>query len=161
MAASLTPLCQDKLANQQRQVAVTAMGHAVTRVEPTRRVRGLDAHRPDSFVPVAGMFYCQHPPNLEQVRQLVAQAMADVEGSKAELVIFNGVWSGLSQLPKVIQRLAVTRLLIVADDFDPAFDELLRLGSNSVQVMAVSQIQGNPDLIHVDFRPSDLFRATR
>jgi hypothetical protein len=147
--------------SEPRTFLVTAMGHAITQVEPTRRVCGLDVHRPDTFVPVAGVCYCQHPPNLEQTRQLVARIMEDVEGSKAKLVIFNGIWSGMSQFSKAIQRLAATRHLIVADNFDPALEESMRVGPNPVLVMAVSQIQGKQGLIHVDFRQSDPSRATR
>jgi hypothetical protein len=87
--------------------------------------------------------------------------MAEVEVSKAELVIFNGIWSGISQFLKAIQRLAVTRHLIVADDFDTAFDGLARVGPNPVQVMAVSQISGKQGLIHVDFRPPNSFGGKR
>ena len=104
---------------------------------------------------------CQHPPNLELAQHLAAHIMAEVEGSKAELVIFNGIWPGISQFLKAIQRLAATRHLIVADDFAPAFDGLAKVGPNPVQVMTVSQIQGKQGLIHVDFRPSDPFRAGR
>jgi hypothetical protein len=87
--------------------------------------------------------------------------MAEVEVSKAELVIFNGIWSGISQFLKAIQRLAATRHLIVADDFDPAFDRLAWVGPNPVQVMAVSQIPGKQGLIHVDFRPPDPLRGKK
>jgi hypothetical protein len=133
----------------------------ITRVKPTSRVCGLDIHRPDSFVPVAGVYYCQRPPNLELAQHLAAHIMAEVEISKAELVIFNGIWSGISQFLKAIQRLAVTRHLIVADDFDTAFDGLARVGPNPVQVMAVSQISGKQGLIHVDFRPPNSFGGKR
>jgi hypothetical protein len=87
--------------------------------------------------------------------------MAEVEVSKAELVIFNGIWSGISQFLKAIQRLAATRHLIVADDFDTAFDGLARVGPNPVHVMAVSQIPGKQGLIHVDFQTPDAFWAAR
>ena len=147
--------------SELRTFLVTAMGHAITRVDPTKRVCGLDVHRPESFVPVAGVFYCQHPPNLEQARQLVAHSMEEIEGSKAELVIFNGVWSAISRLPKAIRGLASTRHLIVADDFDTSFDALLKARANRAQVMVVSQLQGKQGLIHVDFRPPDSFRATK
>jgi hypothetical protein len=148
-------------APEPRTFLVTALGHSITRVKPTSRVCGLDIHRPDSFVPVAGVFYCQRPPNLELAQHLAAHIMAEVEVSKAELVIFNGIWSGISQFLKAIQRLAATRHLIVADEFDPAFDGLARVGPIPAQVMAVSQIPGKQGLIHVDFRPPDPFRAAR
>jgi len=148
-------------APEPRTFLVTALGHSITRVKPTRRVCGLDIHRPDSFVPVAGVFYCQRPPNLELARHLSVRIIAEVEISKAELVIFNGIWSGISQFLKAIQRLATTRHLIVADNLDPCFDEIARVGPNPVQVMAVSQIPGKQGLIHVDFRPPDPFRAAR
>ena len=148
-------------APEPRTFLVTALGHSITRVKPTSRVCGLDIHRPDSFVPVAGVFYCQRPPNLELAQHLAAHIMAEVEVSKAELVIFNGIWSGISQFLKAIQRLAATRHLIVADDFDTANDRLAWVGPNPVQVMAVSQIPGKQGLIHVDFRPSDSFWAVR
>ena len=148
-------------APEPRTFLVTALGHSITRVKPTSRVCGLDIHRPDSFVPVAGVFYCQRPPNLELAQHLAAHIMAEVEVSKAELVIFNGIWSGISQFLKAIQRLAATRHLIVADDFDPAFDRLAWVGPNPVQVMAVSQIPGKQGLIHADFRSPDLFGGKR
>ena len=109
----------------------------------------------------AGTISFSVPPNLELAQHLAAHIMAEVEVSKAELVIFNGIWSGISQFLKAIQRLAATRHLIVADDFDTAFDGLARVGPNPVQVMAVSQIPGKQGLIHVDFRPPDPFRAAR
>ena len=144
-----------------RTFLVTALGHSISRVNPTKRVCGLDVHRPHSFVPVAGVFYCQGPPNLELVRHLAANIVDEVESSEAELVIFNGIWSGISQFLKAIQRLAATRHLIVADDFDPAIDGLAKFGPNPVQVMAVSQIPGKQGLIHVDSRLSDSFHATK
>jgi len=147
--------------SEPRTFLVTALGHSITRVEPTRRVCGLDIHRPDSFVPVAGVFYCHTPPNLELARQLAAQIIDQVESSETELVILNGIWSGISQFLKAIQRLATTRHLIVGDDFDPAFDGLTRVGPNPVQVVAVSPIPGKQGLIHVDFRPSVLFRGKK
>jgi len=147
--------------SEPRTFLVTALGHSISRVNPTKRVCGLDVHRPDSFVPVAGVFYCQGPPNLELVRHLAANIVDEVESSEAELVIFNGIWSGISQFLKAIQRLAATRHLIVADEFDPAIDGLAKFGPNPVQVIAVSQILGKQGLIHVDFRLSDSFRATK
>ena len=147
---------------EPRTFLVTALGHSITRVKPTMRVCGLDIHHPGSFVPVAGVYYCQRPPNLDLAQHLAAHIMAEVEGSKAELVIFNGIWSGISHFFKAIQRLAATRHLIVADDFDPAFDRLAALvGPNPVQVMAVSQIPGKQGLIHVAFRPPDPFGGKR
>jgi len=147
--------------SEPRTFLVTALGHSISRVNPTKRVCGLDVHRPDSFVPVAGVLYCQGPPNLELVRHLAANIVDEVESSEAELVIFNGIWSGISQFLKAIHRLAETRHLIVADDFDPAIDGLAKFGPKPVQVMAVSQIPGKQGLIHVDFRLSDSFRATK
>jgi len=87
--------------------------------------------------------------------------MQGIDGSKAELIVFNGVWSAISRLPKAIQGLAGTRHLIVADDFDPAFDALVRVSPNRVEVMAVSRLQGKQGLIHVEFRPPDSFRAKK
>ena len=148
-------------AAEPRTFLVTALGHSITRVKPTSRVCGLDIHRPDSFVPVAGVFYCQRPPNLELAQHLAAHIMAEVEGSNEELVIFNGIWSGISQFLKAIQQMTATRHVILADNLDTAFDGLARVGPNPVQFMAVSQIPGKQGLIHVDFRPPDPFRAAR
>jgi hypothetical protein len=111
--------------SEPRTFLVTALGHSITLVEPTKRDCGLDIHRPDSFVPVVGVFYCQNPPNLELARHLAASFMDQVESSESELVILNGIWSGISQYLKAIQRLAATRHLIVTDNLDPAFDGLL------------------------------------
>jgi hypothetical protein len=101
------------------------------------------------------------PTNCPVQRYIAAHIMAEVDVSKAELVIFNGIWSGISHFLKAIQRLAATRHLIVADDFDTAFDQIARVGPIPAQVMAVSQIPGKQGLIHVDFRPPDPFRAAR
>jgi hypothetical protein len=146
--------------SEPRTFLVTALGHAITQAEPTRRACGLDANRPDTFVPVAGVFYCQYPPNPEQARQIVAQAMAHIEGSGSELVICNGVWSGLSQLPRAIKRLAATRHLLVADEFDPTLGDLMEATPSAIQVMVVSQIPGKQGLIHIDFPPPAQFRTS-
>lgn len=147
--------------SEPRTFLVTAMGHSITRVEATGRVCGLDIHRPDSFVPVAGVNYCQNPPDSEQARPLAALALEDVESSTAELVIFNGIGIAISQFPTVIRRLATTRHLIVADDCGLASDEILRICPHPLAVLVVSKIQGKQSLIHVDVRASETLRGGR
>jgi len=68
--------------------------------------------------------------------------MEQIDGSKAELVIFNGLWSAISKLPKVIQRLVATRHLIVAEDFDAAFDSPVRV-SDSRRLSTVAVVSGH------------------
>jgi hypothetical protein len=138
--------------SEPRTFLVTAMGHFITRVESTTRACGLDAHKPDTFVPVAGVLYCHRPPTFEQAQELVAHIMEDVEGSDAEWIIFNGVCTALLQYRSTIRRLAASRQVIVAGDSVPVLKEIAKVCANPPLMMVVSQIQGKQGLIHVEFR---------
>jgi len=91
--------------SEPRSFLVTALGHSVTRLDPKTRVCGLDVHRPDTFVPVAGVCYCQNPPNSAQAVNLVTHSIKEAEVGGADLVIFNGVWPAISQHPHKIRGL--------------------------------------------------------
>lgn len=147
--------------SEPRTFLVTALGHAITRVEPKRRVCGLDIHRPNTFVPVAGVLYCQQPPEPQQAGQLAAHVLGEIERADAELVIFNGIWSGISQFPRAIRRLAASRHLIMADEFASSPGEFIQGGLVPVQFLVASPIEGMQGLIHVDFQSPRRFRTTR
>jgi hypothetical protein len=130
---------------EPRTFLVTSLGHSIAQADASRSACGLDVHRPDTFVPVAGVFYCERPPKLEQARDLVALAMDDVEHSDAEFVIFNGV----SRYLTGITRLAANRHVVVADSYAPAPEQI---ASVCPELLLVSQIPGKQGLIRVDFR---------
>jgi hypothetical protein len=136
---------------EPRTFLVTALGHSFARVDPQRMACGLDVHRPETFVPVAGVYYCQHPPNPAEARKLLVEIMDGFKDSKAGVVIFNGIWSGISQFPAVIRRLMTTRHVIVADCFGHDFSGISRIGLKPVQVLSVSLIPGKQALIHAQF----------
>jgi hypothetical protein len=138
-------------AEEPRTFLVTAMGHSISRVDPKRTALGLDVHRPRSFVPVAGVHYCQQPPNRDQVSRLAGAIMERCKASNAEVLILNGVWSGVSLLPALLRQLSATRHVIAADDFGASLDPVTRLGLRPVHVLKVSVIPGRQALIHVEF----------
>lgn len=136
---------------EPRTFLVTAMGHSFSKVDPRRRACGLDVHRPETFVPVAGVYYCQHPPNPAQARKILVEIMDGFKDSKAEVVIFNGVWSGIVEFPTILRRLTTSQHVIVADCFGHDFSGISRLGLKPVHVLSVSLIPGKQALIHAQF----------
>ena len=78
--------------------------------------------------------------------------MEEIEVSKAQLVILNGIWRDVLNPRMVVRHLAVTRHLVVADDSFPHLDEFSQDRTLQSEVMIVSQIQGKQGLIHIEFR---------
>jgi hypothetical protein len=84
-------------------------------------------------------------------RKILVEIMDGFKDSKAEVVIFNGIWLGISQFPTILQRLTRIRHVIVADSFGSTLTEIRRVGLNPIQVLSVSLIPGKQALIHVEF----------
>ncbi|MCL5096141.1 MAG: hypothetical protein M1608_01130 [Candidatus Omnitrophica bacterium] len=82
-----------------RTYLVTALGHTCSMLEPERqRVCGIDAHKPDWFVPVDDVIYFHNCLDSKGIRECVNRIWPVISGMKSRLTILNGVWSAVREL---------------------------------------------------------------
>jgi hypothetical protein len=104
-----------------RTFLITAMGNSAG---GEVRARGLDAHRPDTFVPVRDVLYLRRSCSPTELQALLRGIWPVVTSSEAQLLIFNGIWRQLTDVRTKIAELAKGHNVLIADDFENAVPRL-------------------------------------
>jgi hypothetical protein len=99
-----------------RTFLLTAMGHSFQEFGLNGAlVTGLDVHRPDTFVPVAGLTYLHNPFRPTETARQILQAWPTIRGVKAGLVLLNGILGQAPDLQPQVFDLARRAHVVVAD----------------------------------------------
>jgi hypothetical protein len=104
-----------------RTFLITAMGNSTG---GEIRACGLDAHRPDTFVPVSGVLYLRRSCTSTELPTVVRGVWPLVANSEAQLLLFNGIWRTAPDTRAKIVEMAKSRNVVVADDFGNAVPRL-------------------------------------
>lgn len=104
-----------------RTLLVTAMGNSAG---GEIRACGLDAHRPDAFVPVSGVFYLRRSSSPAELQGLLRAMWPLFANAEAQLLILNGIWSRVPEIRMKIAELAKRHNVLIADDFGNAVPRL-------------------------------------
>jgi len=102
-------------ADESRTLLAAALANTfLVETERPRRVRGVDLHEPDWFVPVAGVAYLHNQFHADALGEAVTRLWSSIAVGRS-LVLLNGVWSLLPAFRSRIVHLAQEHLVIVAD----------------------------------------------
>jgi hypothetical protein len=104
-----------------RTFLITAMGNSAG---AEIRACGLDAHRPDKFVPVSGVLYFRRSCSPVELQAIVRGVWPLVANSDAQLLILNGIWNHVPEIRTKIAELAKSQNILIADDFRNAVPRL-------------------------------------
>jgi len=107
--------------DRARTFLVTAMANSAG---GKIRACGLDAHRPDTFVPVTGVFYLRRSCSAAELQALLRRLWPLLAAAEAQLVIFNGIWNRVPEIRTKIPELAKRHNVLIADDFGNAVPRL-------------------------------------
>jgi hypothetical protein len=133
-----------------RTFLLTALGNSFEGAGP---VAGIDAHRPDGFVPVVGVSYPDDP---RDAAGHVRRAWPDVRSTEASLILLNGVWSVAPELRPEILDLARRAHVVAADLTVLSLDlTVLPTGSKAplpVHLVTVSPARERPEWVRVEVR---------
>jgi hypothetical protein len=99
----------------QRTFVATAMAHAYLQCGKSRIVAGIDVNEPRTWVPVESVIYFEQLQSPQLLRQGIAAVWPQIIGTKAGMIMLNGVWSLNPELHRPILELARTRLVVLAD----------------------------------------------
>lgn len=101
--------------DEGRTLLSIALANAyLTQTERPRRVRGVDVHEPDWFVPVAGVAYLHNQFHTGALDEAVTQLWPSFSTGKC-LVLLNEIWSRLPAFRAKIVELARKHPVVVAD----------------------------------------------
>lgn len=104
-----------------RTLLVTAMGNSAG---GEIQACGLDAHRPDTFVPISGVFYLRRSCGIVELQALLRGVWPLLSAAEAQLLILNGIWSRVPEIRGKIAELAKRHNVLIADDFGNAVPRL-------------------------------------
>jgi hypothetical protein len=95
----------------------TALGHSLLRLRSkTCRIRGLDSHPADWFVPVPGVAYLQNGVRPQEVQQAAKRIIGEIRPGQAAMVLLNGLGPGvLEEVEEGVSTLARTSLVVVGE----------------------------------------------
>jgi hypothetical protein len=129
-----------------RSFLVHALGHDFAREDARNRTAaGVACHSPHVFVPVEGMFYLRPGMVGEELRRQARELWPRIVQTDTALVLLDGLWSRMTELHPEIMTLALTRHVIVADEFPRSAE----IPSSSLQLRTL-QVSGTPSTaIHV------------
>lgn len=104
-----------------RTFLVTAMGNSTG---GEVRACGLDAHRPDTFVPVSGVFYLRRSCSATELQGLLHGVWPLFVNAEAQILILNGIWGLVPEIRIKIAELAKRHNVLIADEFANDFPRL-------------------------------------
>jgi hypothetical protein len=128
---------------------VTALGHSYLRLhQAIQRVRGVDSHVPDWFVPVPGVVYLQHDVAPAEVRDTAKKTIADIHPGRTALVIFNRI-GDVPEIWDFISTAAKNVLVILGEVSRPEALRRTRAVPPPIHVVRVRLEPGKSERIHV------------
>jgi hypothetical protein len=128
--------------DKARTFLVTAMANSAG---GKIRACGLDAHRPDTFVPVCGVFYLRRSCSAVEVQALLRGVWPLLAAAEAQLLILNGIWSRVPEIRTKIPELAKRHNVLIADDFGnavPRFRDWAGTNASLIRVQGMDEQGG-------------------
>lgn len=123
----LTFITGTEATDEARTYLLTALGNTfLDHTERPRRISGIDAHKPDWFVPLPGVNYLQNRMNPAHLREAVQELWPDICAGKNHLVVLNRIWSAAPNFQRDIKALANDNNVVVADANVPDLLQLRR-----------------------------------
>ena len=136
-----------------RTFLLSALGHSGGAFDPQRgRVTGVDIHRPDHFVPVAGVKYLDNllrASDIEREFKLVWPALC---AAKARLIFLNGVWQHAAALQSEILDSAGNSHVVIADALSLKPAGLTSRVPTPVHVVTVSPARDRSEWIRIEIQ---------
>jgi hypothetical protein len=94
----------------------TALGHSLLRLRSKAcRIRGLDSHPADWFVPVPGVAYLQNGVRPQEVQQAAKRIIGEIRPGQAAMVLLNGLGPELEEVEESVSTLARTSLVVLGE----------------------------------------------
>jgi hypothetical protein len=127
-----------------RTFVVTALGHSWRIHNPERLVVwGIDVHEPDWFVPVEGVVSLHNLLDPTSIRECVHRHWPTLTATAGQLVILNGIWSGVQGLEEQIVELGARSHVLVADDSRFKLESLARRAQAPTHILSISEEKDN------------------
>jgi len=134
-----------------RTFVVNAFGHSFqSQYGGTSGAAGIDLHCPKDFVPVATVHYLDENLDAGRIFELVLSIWPKILTFKANLRLFNNVWSRVPHTRNDILRLATAKHVILADSMPPALAHLKSKVLGPVTLAHLSESKATKDLIRVE-----------
>lgn len=136
-----------------RTFLVSALGHALRPGSGKQHsAAGIDLHRPDDFVPLPGVVYIDGALAAERTGEIAAEFVPKVLASSAPLLVFNGVWSLLTEWHREILQSTKHKKVIIAEAGIPSLAEVKKVTGAPINIVTVSATNRVPEGIRVNWR---------
>lgn len=125
-----------------RTLLVTAMGNSAG---GEIQACGVDAHRPDTFVPVSGVLYLRRSCSTVELQAILRGVWPLLSAAEAQLLILNGIWSRVPEIRGKIPELAKRHNVLIADDFGnavPRFRDWPEINASLIRVQLADEEGG-------------------
>ncbi|HLH56495.1 MAG TPA: hypothetical protein VKY92_23110 [Verrucomicrobiae bacterium] len=101
------------------------------------RACGLDAHKPDRFVPVNEVLYLRTSCDPAELGAILRDVWPTIADSEAQLVLFNGIWNAGPDARAKAVEMAKHRNVLIADHFGDAIPPLRDCGGVNASLISV------------------------
>jgi hypothetical protein len=136
-----------------RTFLLSALGHSGGALDPQRgRVTGVDIHRPDHFVPVAGVKYLDNLLRASDIEREFKRVWPALCAAKARLILLNGIWQHVPALQSEILDAARKSRVVIADALTLKPAGLTTCVPAPVHVVTVSLARERPDWLRVEIQ---------
>jgi hypothetical protein len=136
-----------------RTFLLSALGHSGASLDPKGApVTGVDIHRSDHFVPVAGLKYLDNLLRATEIQREFKRAWPAVCAAKAWLILLNGVWQNAPTSHSEIREAARKSHVVVADGSAPKAVDLTRGGLTPAHLVTVSPAREQPQWIRIEIQ---------
>jgi hypothetical protein len=136
-----------------RTFLLNALGNSVSTLELKKAgVAGVDSHRPDQFVPVAGLTYLGNLLRAGEIERQFKQLWPTVRAARARLVLLNDIWRRVPALQPDIMELARTSHVIVADALALRAGDLAGRAPAPTHLVTVSPAREKPEWVRVEIQ---------
>jgi len=138
--------------DHMRTFLLSALGHSGASLDLKQApVTGVDIHRPDHFVPVAGLKYLDNLLRAGEIEREFKRLWPAVCAAQARLILLNGVWQNAAQLHSEIREAARKSHVIVAEVALKA-GQLASRELASTHLVTVSPARERPDWIRIEIQ---------
>jgi hypothetical protein len=115
-------------------------------------VAGVDIHRPDHFVPIAGLKYLENPVRTGDIAREFTRAWPAICATSAWLILLNGIWQHVPDLHGEILDTARKANVIIADALSLKPGDLTSRVPAPAHLVTVSPAREQPEWIRVEIR---------
>jgi hypothetical protein len=125
--------------DEARTFVLTALGHEAARKEgKPPKVTGIDLHSPTHFVPVTTLRYIDESLDAKSTRELVLSVRPKILTSRAQLLLFNGVWTAITEIRTDLLVSANRKHVVLAEPTTPDLELLRSIISTPIHLVTLS-----------------------